>query len=142
MTVDGKTYDRAATVLRDPRISANDVDLRAQYDLAKQIVALETQVKTARSRAQRVDASKLSAERAHELKVEIVGENPPDNPDDSVGSYSHDFTSFLYLEGALDYLESAVESADAPPTPDMRSALVKLDAIYRATLARLEKMER
>ncbi len=141
MTVDGKTYDSAATVLRDPRISASDADLRAQYELAKQVAALETQVKAARARAQRVDAAKLSAERARDLKLEIVGESPPDNPDDSVGSYSRDFTSFLYLQGALDYLESAVESADAPPTPDMRTAFVKLNGIYKATLARLQALE-
>ncbi|HEU5478335.1 MAG TPA: hypothetical protein VFU90_00815, partial [Candidatus Tumulicola sp.] len=61
----------------------------------------------------------------------------PENPDDSVGAYSHDFTSFLFLENALDYLESAVESGDAAPTPDMRAAYAKLEAIYRKTLARL-----
>jgi photosystem II stability/assembly factor-like uncharacterized protein len=141
LSVNGTSYTQTATVRRDPRIAATDADLDAQYELARQIVALQKQVKAARARAQKIDQSKLSAEKARALRAEIVGQNPPDNPDDSVGAYSHDFTSFLYLDGALDYLESAVESADAAPTPDMRSAYLKLDAIYRATLARLEALQ-
>ncbi|HXO18056.1 MAG TPA: hypothetical protein VN909_07785, partial [Candidatus Dormibacteraeota bacterium] len=142
LQVAGKTYTQTAAVRRDPRIAASDADLRAQYQLAIQIDALDKAVKAARTRAQGIDKAKLSADRARELRAAIVGENPPDSPDDSVGAYSHDFTSFLYLQGALDYLESAVESADAAPTPDMRSAYAKLDAIYRATLTRLEALQR
>ncbi|HVN69541.1 MAG TPA: hypothetical protein VMU38_07840 [Candidatus Binatia bacterium] len=127
LSVDGKSYTRPATVRRDPRISASDADLRAQYDLARTILALEAQVKAARARALKAG------------KKQLAGEAPADNPDDSMGAYSHDFTSFLYLENALDYLESAVESADAPPTPDMRAAYAKLEAIYAATLARLNE---
>lgn len=72
----------------------------------------------------------------------IVGESPPDNPDDSVGAYSRDFTSLLYLENALDNLEATVESGDAAPTPDMRSDFAKLQAIYRTTLQRLDAIEK
>jgi hypothetical protein len=138
--VNGTTLTRTATVLRDPRIRATDADLRAQYELALRIEALRGDVAASRTKARELSSGKLSAENAATLRREIVGENPPDNPDDSVGSYSHDFTSFLYLENALDYLESAVESADAAPTPDMRTAYGKLAAIYRQTLARLQAM--
>jgi hypothetical protein len=54
-----------------------------------------------------------------------------------MGVYSHDFTSFLFLENQLDYLGGAIESADAAPTSDMRLGYSKLDLIYRETLARL-----
>jgi hypothetical protein len=47
----------------------------------------------------------------------------------------------LFLENQLDYLESAVESADAAPTSDMRLGYAKLDGIYRETLARLNAIE-
>ncbi len=140
LSVNGTTLTRTATVLRDPRIRATDADLRAQYELALRIEALRGDVAASRTKARELSSGKLSAENAATLRREIVGENPPDNPDDSVGSYSHDFTSFLYLENALDYLESAVESADAAPTPDMRTAYGKLAAIYRQTLARLQAM--
>jgi hypothetical protein len=140
--VNGKTHTRSAIVFRDPRIAASDADLRAQYQLARQIVALRAEVGRSRARAQRLGNQKLSPENARTLRRDIIGESLPANPDDSMGAYSHDFTSLLYLENAVDYLESAVESADAAPTPDMRTAYAKLDAIYRATLARLEAMER
>ena len=141
LRVNGATYDRTATILRDPRIAASDADLRAQYALAQAIESLHKQVEAARTRALDLAHKPLSAGRKQLLNTQIVGVAPPDNPDDSVGAYSHDFTSFLYLKGALEYLESAVESGDAAPTPDMRGGFAKLQAIYRRTLARLDAME-
>jgi hypothetical protein len=137
LSVNGSVHTTAATVARDPRIRATDADLRAQYALDKRIRALRAEVSDSRSKAEQLAKSKLSPENATMLRRDIIGETPPPNPDDSVGAYSHDFTSFLYLENALDYLESAVESADAAPTADMRTAYGKLDAIYRKTLSRL-----
>jgi hypothetical protein len=137
LSVNGQTYTREARVVRDPRITASDGDLRSQYDLATRVDALRADVAAARTKAE-AHAKQLSEGAARAYRRDVVGEEPPANPDDSVGAYSHDFTSFLYLEGALDYLESVVESADAAPTPDMRTAYTKLEAIYRATLARSE----
>jgi photosystem II stability/assembly factor-like uncharacterized protein len=138
MTVDGKTYSRTARVLRDPRIAATDADLVAEYDLAGAIETLHDRVEASRARAQQIAKQKsLSTTQMQTLQREIVGETPPDNPDDSVGAYSHDFTSFLYLAGALDNLESAVESGDAAPTPDMLTAYDKLAAIYAKTSVQL-----
>ena len=135
LSVNGRAYTRSARVLRDPRISATDADLVAQYDLARRIQSLRSDVAAARAKAE-VIAKTLSADRARLYRRAIVGEPLPANPDDSMGAYAHDFTSFLYLEAALDYLESAVESADAPPTRDMRTAYATLSAIYLKTLAR------
>jgi photosystem II stability/assembly factor-like uncharacterized protein len=140
LTVDGKTYRRSARILRDPRIAATDADLRAQYDLAVAIGALSKNAVRARERALKLERASLPPAKARELRAEIAGINPPDNPDDSEGAYSHDFTSFLYLQNALDYLESAVESGDAAPTPDMRGAYKKLAAIYAKTLTRLDRL--
>jgi hypothetical protein len=141
LSVYGKTWTRSARVMKDPRIAASDADLRAQYDLARRVAALRGDVALARSKAQQT-LKGLSGANAQTYRRDIVGEEPPDNPDDSEGTYSHDFTSFLYLQTALDYLESAVESADAAPTPDMRSAYAKLDSIYRQTAARAEATTR
>ncbi len=141
LSVNGKTYSHALRVLRDPRISASDADLRSQFDFATAIETLHARVTDARTRAQKIARDSLPAAKARALHVEIIGENPPENPDDSVGAYSHDFTSLLYLQGALDNLESAVESGDAAPTPDMRGAFKKLEAIYAKTLARLEGLQ-
>ncbi len=140
LSVNGASYARSATLLRDPRIRATVADLRDQYALARQVAALRADVVTARERAQG-RAKQLSGATLAAFRRDVIGEAPPDNPDDSMGAYSHDFTSFLYLENELDYLASAVESADAAPTPDMRTAYQRLAAIYRATLARSETLQ-
>jgi photosystem II stability/assembly factor-like uncharacterized protein len=140
LSVNGKTYTRTATVLRDPRSPASSSDMRAQYELAQRVAALRAEVGAARAKAQQLAKKPLPAPQARALRSEVIGEEPPANPDDSVGAYSHDFTSFLYLENELDYLESAVESGDAVPTPDMRAGYAKLEGIYRRTLARLDAM--
>jgi hypothetical protein len=59
-----------------------------------------------------------------------------------MGAYSHDVSSFLFLENQLDYLDSAIESADAAPTPDMRTGYDRLAAIYRQTLAKFEAISK
>jgi photosystem II stability/assembly factor-like uncharacterized protein len=141
LSVDGKSYERTARVRRDPRIGATDADLRAQYDLARSVVALRAEVASSRSKAQALLKGHITPQRARILREAIAGQAPPDNPDDSVGSYSRDFTSLLFLENDLDYLESAVESGDAAPTPEMRAAYRRLAAIYAETLARLNAME-
>ncbi|MBV8345301.1 MAG: hypothetical protein JO190_09960 [Candidatus Eremiobacteraeota bacterium] len=135
LLVNGRGYTRTARVLRDPRIAASDADLRAQYEFAREVIALRADVAAARTKAA-ATAKRLTGTRASDYRREVVGQELPENPDDSVGAYSHDLSSFLYLEGQLDNLESAVESADAAPTPDMRIAYRRLEAIYRATLAR------
>lgn len=138
LTVDGRTFARTAQVRRDPRIHATDADLRAQYALATRIAALRREVGAARERVgtllQRHSGNTGSSA---EIRRTIYGEPPSDNPDDSMGIYPTDFTSFLFLENSLDYLESAVESADAAPTADMQRGYNILEGIYRDTLKRL-----
>jgi len=137
LDVNGRSYTRTARVLRDPRVPATDADLRAQYELARRVIALRADVAAARKNAQ-ANAKRLSGERAASYLRDVVGEELPQNPDDSMGVYSHDVSSFLFLEGQLDNLETAVESADAAPTATMRAAYDKLQAIYRQTAARSE----
>jgi len=142
LSAGGKTYDRAARVMRDPRITATDSDLVAQYELAERVIALRAEVAASRAKAQTLDdSSRLSAAQKQALHRDVIGGEPPDNPDDSMGAYSHDFTSFRFLKNQLDYLESAIESADTAPTSDMRLGYSKLDLIYRDTLARLHAIE-
>jgi photosystem II stability/assembly factor-like uncharacterized protein len=142
LTVGSKTYARTQRLLRDPRVAASDADLRAQFVLAEKIETLREGAGAAELRAQRLEKTALPPDRARALRVEIAGEVPPDNPDDSVGAYSRDFTSFLYLRSALEYLESAVESGDAAPTPDMLTGYRKLAAIYAKTSAQLGELEK
>jgi hypothetical protein len=142
LSVNGKTYDRGARMLRDPRIAASDADLVAQYELVERVIALHAQVVASRAKAQSLgERAQLSAAQKQALRREIIGAESANSPDDSMGAYSHDFTSFLFLENQLDYLASAIESADAAPTSDMRLGYAKLDGIYRQTLTRLAAIE-
>ncbi|HEV3091816.1 MAG TPA: hypothetical protein VGX91_10315 [Candidatus Cybelea sp.] len=139
LIADGQTSTQQARVLRDPRVPASEADLRAQYVLATQVAALLSEVHASRAKAQDL-AKRLSGAQAQALRSEVIGEAMPSNPDDSMGAYSHDVSSFLFLENELDYLGSAIESADAAPTPDMRTAYDRLAAKYQATLARLHSL--
>ncbi len=140
LSVNGKTESATARVLRDPRIAATDADLLAQYELARRVANLRTEVADSRAKAESLAKQHLSPEQARMLRAQIIGGPLPDNPDDSMGAYSHDFTSLYFLGNALDYLESAVESADAAPTPDMRLGYERLAAVYRQTLERLNSI--
>jgi hypothetical protein len=142
LTVDGKTYERTATIVRDPRVPASDADLIAQYALANRIQHRIADVKAARARGQALAKRMHIPGQLQVLDDDIVGESQPNSPDDSEGAPSHDFSSFLYLENAFGNLFGAVESADAAPTQDMAGAYQKLDAVYEKTLHRLEAMER
>lgn len=122
LTHDGVPYSRDVTVLRDPRILATDGDLRAQYALAESIEARKAEIAIARRKT---------------TDPRILGVAPPANPDDSVGSPTYDFTSLRALYAGFDYLEQAVESADAVPTPDMERAYARLSATLRATLRKI-----
>lgn len=137
LSVDGADFTSAASVLRDPRIAATDGDLQAQYEFARRVLALRAEVAASRTKAQ--ELAKAGGPNAAAFAT-IAGRPLVASPDDSIGAYSHDFTSFFFLENALDYLESAVESADAAPTPDMRLGYERLAAIYRRTSSRFEAL--
>ncbi|HXW77428.1 MAG TPA: hypothetical protein VEJ20_08470, partial [Candidatus Eremiobacteraceae bacterium] len=140
LTVNGKSYTRTSVVRRDPRAPATDADLQAQYELAREVQGLRDEVRAARKRSKDA-ASTVAPSVSHDFMATIVGVPPKNSPDDSIGVYSHDVTSFLYLDTSLGNLINAIESADAPPTPDMRSAFRKLEALYGQTLQRQRTMQ-
>ncbi len=127
MRHNGRTYTRIVTVLKDPRIAASDADLRAQYELAQAIELRLADIKTARGETN---------------DPHILGVMQPENPDNSVASPVHDFTTLNALDEAFGRLERAVESADAAPSADMRRAYVELSATLSATLRRIEESHR
>jgi photosystem II stability/assembly factor-like uncharacterized protein len=125
LRANGMSQTVPITVARDPRLRATVADLRAQYALANAILAKRAIVDAALKRAK---AAHLTA---------IVGAGAAENPDDSEGKPLQDLQGLTYLGGAYDYLESAVASSDAAPTPDMTKGFAKLNATLAATLARI-----
>jgi photosystem II stability/assembly factor-like uncharacterized protein len=142
LRLNGKAYKQNVEILRDPRIAADDSALIIQYAFAQEIARMIHVVGAARDRAKALDKKILIPGQKHILQTEVIGEGASDDPDNSVGSAGHDFTSFTFLDGAFSNLFDAVESADALPTKDMTNSYMKLTAIYNRTLARLNAMER
>ncbi len=155
LKVDGKTYARNATLLRDPRTHTSNAELRAQFAFAQRLDATIHRIRVAQYAAQRLlDGGKLSAASKHELLTKVIGVPPTSSPDDSIGKASLDFSSLGYLANAYGALASAVGSgqgtfAEAPRnatdpgvTATMQTAKRKLDAILAKTLARLASLER
>jgi photosystem II stability/assembly factor-like uncharacterized protein len=128
LAANGTSIARSFNVLPDPRVHATRADLQAQFALAQTIEARQAEIASLRVRALKLHANA------------ILGIVQANSPDDSEGKYSRDFSSLRFLRGAYDGLEGAVESADARPTPDMYTALNKLDAILAKTKAKLAAM--
>ena len=81
LRVDGKTFDRDARVMRDPRIAASDTDLVAQYELAERVIALRAEVAASRAKAQTLsDGSRLPAAQKQTLQRDVIGGEPPITP--------------------------------------------------------------
>ncbi len=133
LRVNGKAYTQHAEIVRDPRLATTDAQYQAQYALANEIELRQTQIEAARTRA-------ASMKLTPEQRDEFLGPARTNNPDDSVGAPDQDFYSLRYLANAYGNLEGAVESADAPPTADMRAAFAKLNTMLERTLTRLKAL--
>jgi hypothetical protein len=120
LTVDGKTYTRAVTVVNDPRSPATVADVRAQYALATRIVAAMqassdgySQVAAARAGA--------GADAARDSILAAVGGEPgggrggfrPGGPPPP---------TFAGVNGTLGSQLNALETGDLAPTPGMQAA--------------------
>lgn len=141
LTVDGKTYQHKAKLVRDPRSPATDAQLHEQYVLANQIEGRIAQIASARSRALALlKSGKLSAAAVKAVHARVLGESGNGNPDNSVGTPVVHFDTLRTLDDAFNNLEAAVESADAAPTHDQRVAYAKLGSMLDGTIARLAKL--
>lgn len=123
LTENGRTFTRLFTVRRDPRIRASDADLVAQASLANAIDGLGAAVDAALAQA-KAARGKANADMA--ALDRIAGTPPSDNPRNSVGSPATEFNTLRAERVQLTELEAAVESADAAPTAEQRSAWTPL----------------
>jgi photosystem II stability/assembly factor-like uncharacterized protein len=141
LRVNGRAYERTLRVAEDPTVHASTADLVAEYALARAIGAAQARAADARKRATgaRAKAPDASTQRALDA---IIGSAPVNHPDDSVGRPPTDFNSLRYLSTALGNVLTAVESGDAAPTADMRTAFARLNVRLNATLARLAALTR
>ena len=130
----GRTLERAFSLRRDPRVAAGDADLRAQYELARQIASLRERVRTAIADA---TARRAKLSRAEQVRLDaIVGAPARFDPSNSVGSPETQLTTLRYRARLLSELYGQVESADARPTgDDVRNWLALQQKTLRSLLS-------
>ena len=122
-------------VVKDPRISASNADLVAQFTFAREVEALQTQASDAYKASvqlrKKLSNAKDQPSKRLLLQLDAVaGAPPPASPDDSIGAPETNLHSLHYLSVTLLALRDSIESADAAPTPNARQALT----VYRSML--------
>jgi hypothetical protein len=156
LSANNHDYTRPLAVKMDPRVKTALPDLAKQLDLARQITAaLEQDVQAhgevGRLRAQlrslesqpEVQGALATAVKALDHKAEAIMGVRPVNPESfGVGEPSTDRTSLRFLSGALNRLESAIESADAAPSTYAVAAFRHNRQVLSTTLAAWNKVKR
>jgi photosystem II stability/assembly factor-like uncharacterized protein len=130
LTAAGTTRSQSLLVAKDPRISASDADLLAEFQLVREvqaervrIAAAQRQAAALRKQAAALD-SKTPRPAAEELASfekrieEIAGPSGPPSVEELFGQPAGPQKSLRRLATILARFQSAVESADAAPTAD------------------------
>jgi hypothetical protein len=150
LTVGGHDYRQPLLVKPDPRVKVSEAALQREFELARKVEAAQAQVAAALDRAAKLldgldarlaesgssrrevaalmaKASNISGTRAHAIPFPAV---PPLRTD-----------SLQALAMDLDSLQSAVDGADADPSPDVLSSYATLSRKLTATLAEWTRLE-
>jgi len=137
LEVEGETLRRPLEVRADPRVVLAPAAYQEEFALAREIEALRARVATAAGAARELQSSLTTrrgaangdeARRLDELQGEltrITGVVPAENPSNAWWRSPTSLTSLRALESTLESLASAVDGADATPSPDARAGVEK-----------------
>jgi photosystem II stability/assembly factor-like uncharacterized protein len=150
LTANGSEYRQPLTVEPDPRVKLSQAGFEREFELARKVEAAQFQVSAALGRATKLldtlDARLASAGAAHRQVAAVMakasnisGTRPHAIPFPAVPPVRTD--SLQALAADLDSLESAVDSADADPSPDALSSYSTLSGKLTATLAEWTHLE-
>ncbi|MFI5197560.1 MAG: WD40/YVTN/BNR-like repeat-containing protein [Thermoanaerobaculia bacterium] len=158
LRVDGQRMTRPLVVEPDPRVGLAPEAYGRQFELARKVERAREVVASAMQEAEalhkellaRVKASSSGAASsagslahamanldAQALALSEVAESSPR----SFPGPPQSLSSFRFLEGALEKLDSAVDGADVDPTPDARTGFMLLDSTLTRTLAAWEALK-
>jgi photosystem II stability/assembly factor-like uncharacterized protein len=153
LSVAGHDYRAPLTVNPDPRVKVSRDALQREFELARQVEAAQLQVSAALGDAGQLlntlDARLATHSAAHRQiaalmakAVDISGSRPHAErmPFPAVPPLRTD--SLAALSGSLDTLESAVDQADADPSPDALSSYATVTRTMAATLAEWASLEK
>ena len=152
LTVDGHDYSQPLVVKPDPRVKVSQAALQREFELARKVEAAQLQVSAPLDRAVKLlnelDARLAQSDAAHAQlaalfakATRISGSRPhPERvPFPAVPPLRVD--SLQALAADLDSLASAVDGADADPSPDALSSYATLSRKLTATLAEWTRFE-
>jgi len=152
LEVGGVRYEQPLEVVPDPRVDLPAEAYAAQFELAREISVEIDRVAAARSALGSLQRALTRARREAPPRVapllgafqeevtEVSGVVPSDNPGNSWWLPARSLTSLRALASALSSLESAVDDADAAPSPDARSGFAALRPRIEAGLAAWESL--
>ena len=153
LTVDGRDYRQPLVVKADPRVKVSQAGLQREFELARKVEATQLQVSEALEGASKLidsldgrlakggamhrqvadllaKATNISGRRPHADRVPFPAV-PPLRAD-----------SLQALSADLDGLKSAVDGADADPSPDALSSYATLSQKLTETLAEWTRFEK
>lgn len=126
LTVNGQKLSQPLTVAPDPRINLPPSAYQEQFALARQVEALRAPVTAALDDAEKL-AAKLAGDPAKlQRVVEVSGIINSANAANLWWLPPKSTTNLRFLDGALQRLAGAIDSADAAPTADARTSLTVL----------------
>lgn len=152
LTVNGKTYSQPLTVKEDPRVKVSTHELKQQFTLARQIEstqvpvaeashAIESLLKQLAGTHGKLCGALAQQVASMETKLQALSGIVPINPNNSVGVPPANLHNLTYLGDALATLAKAVESADAAPTPDMRSGFAQQQKLLAPVMQQWRQLQ-
>ena len=141
LTVSGQKLSQPLTVAPDPRISIQPSAYQDQFALARQVEALRAPVTAALDEAEKL-AAKLTANPDQLRRViEVSGIINSPNAANLWWLPPKSTSTLRFLDGALQRLAGALDSADAAPTTDARTSYTVLKPQVAAALKTWEEVK-
>ena len=153
LTADRKTLSQPLTVTMDPRVKVTQADLVAQFEASQRAASLGDELapllaqgasikKQMKDLAPKLEGKSELMSSVSELQKDmdtLLGP-PPTDYGTPVIPVQTDHASLRYFMTSLRQVQSALQSADAAPTPDQMKALTGLEGPARAALAGWQKI--
>ncbi|MDQ2818267.1 MAG: hypothetical protein M3T49_08710 [Candidatus Eremiobacteraeota bacterium] len=148
MSVGGRTYRRQLMVKRDPRVSASDVDLQRQFDIARSIErsqsqAAATYLSVEKLRAQLGRLAPVTTRGALAAQAQSLAREASAIAGQSAAAPGPlgAAATLMALKASLGDLLAAVESADAAPTQDATRAYGQQRSALGGALTRWNRLK-
>ncbi len=150
LTVDGVRLTQTLLVLPDPRVTATPDAYAAQFELARQVEALDVRVSTALEEAEGLlariaaapppgDPEVVKAVDAFRARViGLTGVAPSTAPGGAWWLAPSSTRSLSFVSGALSRIRGAVDGSDGAPSKDAREGWARVQPLAESTLKQWE----